>query len=58
MLTYKESKLSFKCTEGCGLNIYNATHGYKDNKCPLCGGILKKINLIKDTPKRGKNEKS
>lgn len=56
MKNFKDSTLDYKCVSGCGINIYNATRGYKDNKCPICGGHLKKLVPIKNTQKRGKND--
>jgi len=43
MKSFKDSTLDYKCVTGCGVSIFNATHGYKDNKCPECGGKLKKM---------------
>jgi hypothetical protein len=46
MKTFKESVLNFKCVNGCGVSIYNATHNY-NGVCPECGGKLKTIKPIK-----------
>lgn len=45
MIKYEDSVLDYRCVDGCGVNIYNATHDY-GMVCPECGG---KLTLIKTT---------
>jgi rRNA maturation endonuclease Nob1 len=54
MKSYKNSILSYKCVEGCGAGIYNATKEMK--VCPECGGKLRKVKSL-DT-RRNRKEKT
>ena len=40
----KNWELNFKCIDGCGMGIFNATK--KVIKCPECGGKIKQINPL------------
>ena len=44
MKTFKNSVLNYKCVDGCGVGIYNATKEMRI--CPECGGKLKKIKPL------------